>query len=118
MSFVKVLYCPTSVLNYINCRSLENIKNLKTAPTYFGSRRNHRQGAKVSALLKLQIWFHCAYRYERCQCYGGISRPVVRVCVVPRGTTHAQQVGICRYITDNVHIDKHSGTIFGILSRH
>ena len=32
--------------------------------------------------------------------------------------THAQQVGICRHNTDNVHIDKHSGTIPVILATH
>ena len=74
-------YCPTNALNYINCRIIENtLKNVKAAPTCFGSRRNHHQGDKVSAQLKLQVWFHCACGYERCQCYGGIFRPVVRVC--------------------------------------
>jgi hypothetical protein len=53
---------------------------------------------------------------------------LMRVCVVPRagkycqypparGTTHAQQVGICSHNTDNVHIDKQSGTILVILAR-
>jgi len=28
---------------------LKNIKSIKSAPTCFGSRRNHHQGAEVSA---------------------------------------------------------------------
>ena len=37
-------------------------------------------GSQSQCLVKLQVWFHCACRYERCQCYGGIFRAVVRVC--------------------------------------
>ena len=33
------------------------MKSIKPAPTYFGSRRNHHQGAEVSVYLKLQVWF-------------------------------------------------------------
>ena len=51
----QILYCPTNVLNDINCRVIKkHIKNVKSAPTCFGSCRNHHQGAKVSAHLKLQ----------------------------------------------------------------
>jgi len=46
---IKMLYCPPDELNFISCRILKHIKNLKTAPTCFGSRRNYHQGAKVSA---------------------------------------------------------------------
>jgi len=44
------LYCPTNALNYINCKVIKkHIKNVQAAPTCFGSRRNHHQGAKISA---------------------------------------------------------------------
>ena len=44
----------------------------------------------------------------------------VRVCGSPCtwNHTHARQVGICRHSIDNVHIDKHSGTIFVISAKH
>ena len=59
-------------------------------------------------------------RYERCQCYGDIFRPVVCACARAgaRTHTHTQQVRICRHNTDNVHIDKHTGTTPVILARH
>ena len=46
------LYCPTNALNCMNCgiiKKKKNIKNLKSSPTCFGSRRNYHQEAKVSA---------------------------------------------------------------------
>ena len=50
MSSVQVSYYPTNELNYMNCMIVKkHIKNIKSAPTCFGSRRNHHQGAKVSA---------------------------------------------------------------------
>jgi len=55
----------------------KNVKNIKTATTCFGSRRNHPQGAN-STKLKLQIWFDGACPYECGQYYGGIFGPVVR----------------------------------------
>jgi len=45
----QLLYYLNNALNYINYRLLKHIKNIKAAPTCFGSRRNHHQGAKVSA---------------------------------------------------------------------
>ena len=53
-------------------------------------------GSCSSAQLKLQVWFHCAFRCVRYQCSGVI----------------------CRQNTDNPHIDKHSGTIPVILAGH
>jgi len=48
--FCQILYCPTNALNCTNCGVIKNtLKNVKAAPTCFGSRRNHHQGAKVSA---------------------------------------------------------------------
>ena len=72
---------------------LKTIKLIKSAPTCFGSLRNRHQGAMTSSLLKLHTLFNCACGYRRCQCYGGILWPAVRVCVrvcvwftVQRGT--------------------------------
>ena len=42
------LYYPTNALICIKCTVIKNIKNIKTAQTCFGSRRNHPQGANVS----------------------------------------------------------------------
>jgi len=51
-------------------------------------RRIKTQLLHLVGLISL-LWFHCACRYERCQCYGGI----------------------CRHNTDSARIEKHSGTI-------
>ena len=51
---------------------IKSNKNIKTAPTCFGSRRNNHQGANVSIQLKLQIWFDGSCPYERGQYYGGV----------------------------------------------
>ena len=42
------LYYPSNALTCIKCMVIRNIKNIKLAPTCFGSRRNHPQGANVS----------------------------------------------------------------------
>jgi len=47
-------------------------KIITFAPTCFGSRRNHHQGA-VLCLAKTTKWFICARRYRRSQCYSSIS---------------------------------------------
>jgi len=51
---------------------LKQFKIITLAPTFFGSRRNHHQGA-VLCLAKTTKWFFCARRYRRSQCYGGMS---------------------------------------------
>ena len=70
----QMLYCPTNALNYINYRLLKTQEKYKICSNMFRFTQEHHQGAKVSAQLKLQVWFHCAWRYERCQCYGGNCR--------------------------------------------
>ena len=45
---IKMLHCPTNALNCVNFSVLKHIKNVKSSPKCFGSRRNHHQGAKVS----------------------------------------------------------------------
>jgi hypothetical protein len=60
---------------------IEMLKQFKIiitlAPTCIGSRRNHHQGA-VLRLAKTTVWFFCARRYRRSQCYGGISAETCR----------------------------------------
>jgi hypothetical protein len=51
---------------------LKQFKIIILAPTCFGSRRNHHQGA-VLCLAKTTEWFFRPRRYRRSQCYGGIS---------------------------------------------
>ena len=46
--YYQPLYYPTNTLTCIKCMVIKNIKNIKTAPTCFGSRGNHPQGANVS----------------------------------------------------------------------
>ena len=51
---------------------LKQFKIVTLAPTCFGSRRNHHQGA-VMCFAKTTKWYFCARRYRCSQCYGGIS---------------------------------------------
>jgi hypothetical protein len=60
-----------------------NLKIIIHAPTCFGSRNNHHQGA-VLCLAKTTKWFICARRYRRSQCYGGISGRCAGVCFALR----------------------------------
>ena len=45
-----MLYCPTNTLNYIKSILLKTNKLTEAAPTCFGSRRNHHQGATYAAM--------------------------------------------------------------------
>jgi hypothetical protein len=63
---------PTDAQYYKIIEMLEQFKIITLAPTCFGSRRNHHQGA-VLCLAKSAKWFFCARRCRRSQCYGGIS---------------------------------------------
>ena len=51
----------TDAHNYKIIGMLKTIKIPTIAPTYFGSRKNHHQGA-ISCLAKTTIWFYCARR--------------------------------------------------------
>jgi hypothetical protein len=51
---------------------LKQFKIITLAPTCFGSRKNHHQGA-VLCLAKTTKCFFYARQYRRSQCYGGIS---------------------------------------------
>ena len=51
---------------------LKQYKIITLAPTCFGSRRNHHQGADL-CLAKTTRYGFCARQYRRSQCYGGIS---------------------------------------------
>jgi len=62
---------PTDAHSYTNRRILKQLKIITFAPTCFGSRRNHHQGA-VLCLAKTTKYFICARRYRRSQCYGGM----------------------------------------------
>ena len=50
------LYYPTNALTCIKCMVIKNIKNIKTAPPCFGSRRNHPQEANVCSLRMVPAW--------------------------------------------------------------
>jgi hypothetical protein len=63
---------PTDAHYYKIIEILTQFKIMTLAPTCFGSRRNHHQGA-VLCLAKTTKWFFCARRYRRSQYYGGIS---------------------------------------------
>jgi hypothetical protein len=52
---------------------LKQFKIITLAPTCFGSRRNHHQGAVLCLAQNYKVWFSFARRYRRSQCYGGIS---------------------------------------------
>ena len=55
----QMFYCPTDALEYIKpLKCYKPIKLIKAAPTCFGSRRNHDQGATASKrkAVPLQVW--------------------------------------------------------------
>ena len=62
---------PTDAHYYKIIEMLKQFKIIILAPTCFGSRRNHHQGAALF-LAKTTKLFFCARRYRRSQCYGGI----------------------------------------------
>ena len=77
----QTLYFPTNRLNCINCRVIKNTLKCKSRSKMFRFTKEPSSGSHNQCQLKLQVWFHCACRYERCQCYGCILRPVLCVCV-------------------------------------
>jgi hypothetical protein len=68
---------PTDTHYYKNHRILKQFKIIILAPTCFGSRRNHHQGA-VLCLAKTTIWLFCARRYKRNVMV--TYQPAVQVC--------------------------------------
>jgi hypothetical protein len=62
---------PTDAHYFKIIEMLKQFKIIILAPTCFGSRRNHHQGA-VLYLAKTSKWFFCARQYRRSQRYGGI----------------------------------------------
>ena len=74
-----IINCSNWSTLYTNHRLLKQFKIITNAPTCFGSRRNHHQGA-VPCLAKTTKWFTCARRYRRSQCYGGTSARYAAVC--------------------------------------
>jgi hypothetical protein len=80
MGDTKTLFIvPTGAHYYKIIEMLKQFKIIILAPTRFGSRRNHHQGA-VLFLAKTTKWFFCARQYRRSQCYGGISAYCAGVC--------------------------------------
>jgi hypothetical protein len=51
----------------------KKFKVITLAPTCFGSRRNHHQGAVLCLAKTTDMVFLCARRYGLSQCYSGIS---------------------------------------------
>ena len=64
---------PTDAHYYKIIEMLRQFKIMTLAPTCFGSRRNHHQGAVLCWAKTTDMVFFCARRYRRSQCYGGIS---------------------------------------------
>jgi hypothetical protein len=90
---IKTLFIvPTDAHYYKTLEMLKQFKVTILAPTCFGSRRNHDQGA-VLCLAKTTKWFFCACRYRRSQCCGGISA----CCAGVRNRTPAQQADMLIY---------------------
>ena len=65
-------FVPTDAHNYKIIEMSKTIKIPTIAPTCFGSRRNHHQGA-ISCLAKITILILLCSSLVRGQCYGGIS---------------------------------------------
>ena len=96
---IKTLFIVATDAHYYKIiEMLKKIKIITLAPTCFGSRRNHHQGA-VLCLAKTTKRFFLWYR--RSQCYGGISACCAGV----------------RYI-DCVYTDEHTKTIVVFLAKH
>ena len=71
---IKILFIvPTDAHYYKIVEMLKRLKTVTFAPTCFGSRRNHHQGAVLCLAKTTSVVFYCARRYRRIQCYGGIS---------------------------------------------
>ena len=71
----KTLFIVPTDAHYYKIIEMLTIKIVTLAPTCFGSRRNHHQGA-VLCLAKTTEWFFCTCRYRRSQYYGSISAPI------------------------------------------
>jgi len=70
---IKTLFIvPADAHYYKIIEMLKQFNIIILAPTCFGSRKNHHQGA-VLCLAKTTKWFFCARRYRHSQFYGGIS---------------------------------------------
>ena len=82
-----------------NHRMLKQFKITTIAPTCFGSRRNHHQGAVLCLAKTTEYGCFCARRYRRSQCYGGISA----CCAGVRFTVKAETVS-----TVNNTVKRHS----------
>jgi len=69
---------PTDAHYYKIIEMLKQYQIITLAPTCFGSRRNHHQGA-VLYVANTTEWVFRVRRYRRSQCYGGISACCARV---------------------------------------
>jgi hypothetical protein len=76
----KLFIVPTDAHYYKIIEKLKQFKIIILAPTCFGSRRNHHQGA-VLCLAKTTEWGFCARRYRRSQCCAGVRFTVETVSV-------------------------------------
>ena len=89
---------------------LKQFKIIILAPTCFGSRRNHHQGA-VLCLDKNYDFFY-ARRYRRGQFYGGIS-----ACCASMRYTAEEGLPLGHNI-DHVINDEHNRIIIVVLAKH
>jgi hypothetical protein len=64
---------PTDAHYYKSVEMLKQFKVITLAPTCFGSRRNHHQGAVLCLAKTTDMVFFRACRYGLSQCNGGIS---------------------------------------------
>ena len=83
VSLFKTLFIvPTDANYYRNHRMLKQFKIITLAPTCFGSRTNHHQGAVLCLAKTTKYGFFCACRYRRSQCYGGTTGwYALKVCI-------------------------------------
>ena len=106
---------------------MKTIKILTIAPTCFGSRRNHLQGA-VSCLAKTTNMILCARRYWRDQWHSGITACCASVMyTVEKGTREFLPLPctarlhnrlICRHNIDHVINDERNTIIIVVLAKH
>jgi hypothetical protein len=95
-------------------RMLKQIKIITLAPTCFGSRRNHYQGA-VLCLVKTTKYSLSVLVFIDVVNIMTAYQPVVKAC----GERHAStNTLICRHNTDYVDTDEHGKTIFVVLAKH
>ena len=113
---------PTDAHYYKNHRMLKQYKIITLAPTCFGSRRNHHQGAVLCLAKTTKYGFSVLVGIDAVNVMAAYQ-PVVQACgsqwrQSPLWTAPPHNRLICRHNIDYVYTDEHRKTIFVLLAKH